>query len=67
MTTMLLRPAPTTPPDARSLMRMNAHALVADLKAAQGKPGYSKEAKAHISESLDTLQEALKAPMQRAS
>jgi hypothetical protein len=66
MTTMLLHPAPTTPPDARSLMRMNAQALVADLKSAQGKGGYSKEAKAHISESLDTLQEALKAPMQRA-
>jgi hypothetical protein len=47
-------------------MRMNAQALVADLKAAQAKPGYSKEAKAHIAESLDTLQEALKAPMQRA-
>ncbi len=63
---MLLHPTPTTPPDARSLMRMNAQALVADLRAAQGKPGYSKEAKAHIAESLDTLQEALKAPMQRA-
>ena len=39
MTTMLLHPAPTTPPDARSLMRMNAQSLVAELKAAQGKPG----------------------------
>jgi len=67
MTGMLLHPAPTTPADARSLMRMNAMALVADLKAAQGKPGFSKESRAHISESLDTLQEALKAPMQRAS
>jgi hypothetical protein len=67
MTGMLLHPAPTTPPDARSLMRVNAKALVADLQAAQGKAGYSKEAKAHIAESLDTLQEALKAPMQRAS
>jgi len=67
MTGMLLHPAPTTPPDARSLMRVNALALVADLKAAQGKPGFSKESRAHIAESLDTLQEALKAPMQRAS
>jgi Met-zincin/Domain of unknown function (DUF5117) len=66
MTAMLLHPAPTTPADARSLMRMNAQELVAELKAAQGKGGYSKEAKAHIAEALDTLQEALKAPMQRA-
>ncbi len=41
MTAMLLHPAPTTPPDARSLMRMNAQGLVADLKGAQGKTGYS--------------------------
>ena len=67
VTAMLLHPAPTTPADARSLMRMNAKALVADLRAAQSKPGFSKESRAHIGESLDTLQEALKAPMQRAS
>jgi hypothetical protein len=67
MTATLLHPAPTTPADARSLMRMNAHALAGELRAAQSKPGFSKESRAHIAESLDTLQEALKAPMQRVS
>ena len=66
MTATLLHPPPTTPADARSLMRMNAQALVAELRAAQSKPGFSKESRAHVAESLDTLQEALKAPMQRA-
>jgi hypothetical protein len=67
VTATLLHPSPTTPADARSLMRMNAYVLVAELRAAQSKPGFSKESRAHVAESLDTLQEALKAPMQRVS
>jgi uncharacterized protein DUF4953/uncharacterized protein DUF5117/uncharacterized protein DUF5118 len=63
----LVRPTGTNmPADARSLMRLNAQSLAAELRAAQSKPAYSKESRAHIAESLNTLEESLKAPMQRA-
>jgi hypothetical protein len=62
----LLRPTASQPADARSLHRMNAQALVTELRSAQSKPAFSKESKAHIAESLNTLEEALKAPMLRA-
>ena len=62
----LIKPRPTTPPDARALQRQNARQLASLIRTASAKP-MSKEAKAHLSESLDTLSEALKAPMQRAS
>jgi hypothetical protein len=66
MAAALLRPSGTTPADARSLQRENARALVTQIRAAQGKPGLSKEARAHLAESANTLDEALKAPLQRA-
>jgi hypothetical protein len=62
----LLRTRATTPADARALQRENARKLAALIRAASAKP-MSKEAKAHLAESLDTLTEALKAPMQRTS
>ncbi|QJR13665.1 zinc-dependent metalloprotease [Usitatibacter palustris] len=62
----LVRPAGSQPADARSLMRMNAQQLAAELRASQAKPAYSKETRAHLAESLNTLDEALKAPLQRA-
>ena len=43
------------------------NAQQAELRAAQNRPGLSKEAHAHIADSLNTLEEALKAPMQRAA
>jgi hypothetical protein len=61
----LIRPAATTPADARSLMRENAIQLQGQIRAAMAKP-MSKEAKAHLGESLNTLTEALKAPLARA-
>ena len=61
----LIRPAATTPADAKSLQRANAQQLQQQIRAAMAKPG-NKESKAHLSESLDILTEALKAPMQRA-
>jgi hypothetical protein len=54
------------PADARSLQRMNAQQLAAELRAAQAKPGLTKETKAHLAECLNTIDEALKAPLQRA-
>lgn len=62
----LLKPSATLPADAASLMRDNARSLAATLRAAQAKPGLSKETRAHYAESLNTLEEALKAPLQRA-
>ena len=61
----LIKVSGNTPADARSLQRENALALSSQIRSAMGKPT-SKEAKAHLSESLNTLNEALKAPMQRA-
>jgi len=55
------------PADARALHRQNARALVTQLRKAQSRPGLTKEARAHLADSLNTLEEALKAPMQRTS
>ena len=66
VSTSLIRPAPTTPADARALQRENAVELQQQIRAALAKGGQSKEARAHLNESLNTLSEALKAPMQRA-
>ncbi len=63
--TTLLRPAGTTPADARSLQRENAVQLQNAIRSAMAKP-MSKEAKAHLGESLNLLSEALKAPLARA-
>lgn len=64
LTASLLRPSGNSPADARSLQRENAQALAGQIRAAMSKP-MSKEAKAHLSESLTTLTEALKAPLMR--
>jgi hypothetical protein len=61
----LLRPSASLPADARSLMRADAKALRAELIAAQVRRGFSPEAKAHIAETIATLDEALKAPLVR--
>ncbi len=61
----LTRTSTTTPADARALQRENARTLLVQLKAAQKKTKLSKEALAHISESANTLEEALKASIQR--
>ena len=61
----LLRPSGNSPADARSLQRENATQLQNKMRSALAKP-MSKEAKAHLAESLNTLSESLKAPLQRA-
>jgi hypothetical protein len=61
----LLRPAASTPADARALQRENALELQRAIHSAMGRP-MSLEAKAHLSESYNTLSEALKAPLARA-
>jgi hypothetical protein len=64
---MMLRTSPTTPADARSLAREDAIEIQGQIRAALAKGGQSKETRAHLRETLDTLTETLKAPMQRAS
>jgi hypothetical protein len=61
----LVRPSPTTPADSRALLREDAKLLREQLRVALARPGLSKETKAHLSESLSTLDETLKAPLQR--
>lgn len=65
LTAILLRASPNTPADARSLQRENALALQRDLRGAMAK-SMSREAKAHLSESYETLSQALKAAMLRS-
>jgi len=63
--TLALTHAEASPADARALQRQNARALVAKLAAAEARKGLSQEARAHLADSRNTLEEALKAPMQR--
>jgi len=63
--TFVLTRANGTPADARALQRENARRLVNQLRVAEKRPGLSKEARAHLADCRDTLEEALKAPMQR--
>jgi len=53
------------PADARALQREEAKELRREIAAAQNGPGFSKEARAHLSEALTQLDEALKAPIVR--
>jgi hypothetical protein len=64
LATTLVR-AGAGPADARSLQRANALVLSHQIQAALAKQK-TKEAKAHLAESLATLSEALKAPLQRS-
>ncbi len=61
----LIRPSPNTPADAHSLLREQALQLQSALRNAVGRP-MSQEAKAHLSESLATLNEVLKASLIRS-
>jgi hypothetical protein len=61
----LLRPSQSVQADARALQRENAKQLLAQIKVAKSRSVYSKEARAHMAECENTLEEALKAPMQR--
>ena len=67
MADVLVKPAGLWPADARSIMRENARQLARVLEKANAKPGMSKTTRAHYADALDTLNAALKAPMQRAT
>ena len=60
----LIHGSPAMPADARALLRQDALQLRDELKAARGRH-WSKETRAHVAESWSTLDEALKASLQR--
>ena len=78
LTSLLLTPSFSTPLDSRSLARLYAQRLAVDLRKANAKFGgvgstsdkptakLSTEARAHLSESLVTLDDALKSPLVRS-
>jgi hypothetical protein len=61
----LVRPSGSMPADARSQLRVEARLLRTEVAAALGKGGLSPEARAHLEETLSTLDEALKAQLTR--
>jgi hypothetical protein len=61
----LVKPMPNMPADARALLRADANKLRGELVAMQKRNKQSVETKAHVAESLATLDEALKAPVMR--
>ncbi len=61
----LLKASQTVQADSRALQRENARQLLAQIKVAQTRSSYSKEARAHLAECENTLEEALKAPLLR--
>jgi hypothetical protein len=67
LATALLRPSATMPADARSLLRANAKALRGEIAAVAARPTWSPAAAAHLAESLAMIDEALKAPVVRAT
>jgi hypothetical protein len=62
----LVHPGKDTPADAVALLRDNARRLAAALRGALGKRGLGRETRAHYADSLNTLEEALKAHLQRS-
>lgn len=63
---LLVRGNAALPPDALSLMRMNATELQAQLKRASSNGRLSVESRAHLQDSLSQITEALRASMIRS-
>jgi hypothetical protein len=66
LASLVLRPSSLSRSDARSLIRVEAQALAERIQKAARRPGLSPEAKAHLADSADTLQQALAARLVRA-
>ena len=62
---LLLRPGALSRTDARSLVRAQAQTLLARIDGVQRRGALSAEARAHLQDSADTLQQALAAKLQR--
>ncbi|HET9978443.1 MAG TPA: zinc-dependent metalloprotease [Burkholderiaceae bacterium] len=65
--TLLLRPSPTARADARSLLRVQAQGLLGRINTAAKRPSLSAEARAHLQDTAETLQQALAAKLIRPS
>ena len=63
---LLTRGSASLPPDALSLVRLNANALQSELRRAAGNHTLSIESRAHVQDSLALLTEALRASMVRS-
>jgi Met-zincin/Domain of unknown function (DUF5117) len=61
----LIRPASTVATDVRAVHRQVAQQLEGELKTALASGGWSSIARAHLSDSLNTLGEALRAPLMK--
>lgn len=65
--THLTKPVAAAPADVRPLQREQARRLAAKIKGVLARGKLSTETRAHLAESMETLEQALKAPLQRAS
>ena len=61
----LVRSSSSVHADARALQRENARRLLSQIKTAENGKALSKETRAHLADSANTLEEALKAQIQR--
>ncbi|MBA4176684.1 MAG: hypothetical protein C0505_08995 [Leptothrix sp. (in: Bacteria)] len=61
----LLRTSPTVRADARGLLRLQAHQLLTRLKATQRRGRSDADTAVHLADSIDSLRQALAAPLQR--
>ncbi|HEX7440014.1 MAG TPA: zinc-dependent metalloprotease, partial [Caldimonas sp.] len=61
----VLRPGTSSRADTRSLLRIQAQALLAQIQAALGRGSYRADSAAHLQDSADTLEQALSARLQR--
>ena len=63
---MLLRPGASTRADTRSIVRVQAKVLLERIRVASHRAGLSEEARAHLADSADTLEQAMSARLQRS-
>jgi Met-zincin/Domain of unknown function (DUF5117)/Domain of unknown function (DUF5118) len=61
----LIRPAPMAATDVRAVHRQVAQQLQGELKTAIAAGGWSSIARAHLADSMNTLDEALRAPLMK--
>ncbi|MCC7098036.1 MAG: hypothetical protein IT500_00450, partial [Rubrivivax sp.] len=62
---VLLRPSAQGRADQRSLLRQQAHGLLARIDTAQRRPGLSAEARAHLVDVAELLRQGLNARINR--
>ena len=63
---LLVRPGAAARADTRSVVRAQARTLLERIRGAGQRAGLSDEAKAHLADSADTLEQSLSAKLQRA-